>query len=62
LNYSTEFLSGEIASCLQDAETYYFLSFDAPPASRKDEYHALKITTNKTGLTVHTRSGYYNEP
>jgi hypothetical protein len=32
------------------------------PAKRADEYHSLKITVDKPGLTVYTRSGYYDQP
>jgi VWFA-related protein len=62
MNYSKAYLSGEIAECLADADTYYYLTFDTPAAPHMDEYHALKITVNKPGLTVMTRSGYYDEP
>jgi VWFA-related protein len=62
MTFSNEYLSGEIANCVAGAGTYYFLSFEALPAKRVDEYHSLKITVDKPGLTVHTRSGYYDQP
>jgi VWFA-related protein len=62
VTFSNDYLSGEIANCVAGAGTYYFLSFDALPASRMDEYHSLKITVDKPGLTVYTRSGYYDQP
>jgi len=55
-------LSGEIATCVTDADADYLVSFDAPPTTNKDEYHDLKITLDKPGLTARTRSGYYNQP
>jgi len=61
VGFSKEYLSGTIATVLKDADTYYHLSFNPPPASHEDEYHALKITVNKPGLTARTRSGYYNQ-
>ena len=62
VTYSNVYLSGEVANCVAGIGTYYFLSFDALPANRMDEYHSLKIKVDKPGLTVHTRSGYYDEP
>jgi VWFA-related protein len=62
VGFSKEYLSGTIATVLKDADTYYYFSFDPPPSSHEDEYHSLKITVSKPGLTAHTRSGYYNEP
>ena len=62
MNYSTQYLSGEIADCVREAASDYFLSYDAPHAGQEDEYHELKITVDKPGTTVRTRSGYYNEP
>jgi VWFA-related protein len=62
VGFGNDYLSGEIATAVADADNYYYLSFDAPRADREDEYHALKITLNQPGLTVRTRSGYYDQP
>ena len=62
LSYGHDFLAGEIAMMVNNADNYYYLSFDAPPATHADEYHSLKVTVDKPGLTVHTRFGYYNQP
>jgi hypothetical protein len=62
MTFSNEYLSGEIANCVAGAGTYYSLAFEALPAKRADEYHSLKITVDKPGLTVYTRSGYYDQP
>lgn len=62
MNYTNKDMWQEIASSIANADDPYFLAFNAPLAKRPDEYHALKITVDKPGLTVHTRSGYYNEP
>jgi VWFA-related protein len=56
MTFINEYLSGEVANCVAGAGTYYFLSFEALPAKRVDEYHSLKITVDKPGLTVHTCS------
>ncbi len=55
-------LSRQIESCIEDAGTYYTLSFDPPRADRPDEYHDLKIVVDKPGLTARTNTGYYNQP
>jgi len=62
VTFSNDYLSGKVANCVAGIGTYYFLSFNASPPKRMDEYHSLKIKVDKPGLTVHTRSGYYDEP
>jgi len=61
-NYSQQYLSGELASCMADAGAYYLVSFDAAPTEQTDEYHSLKITVDRPDLTVHTRASYYDHP
>ena len=56
------YLSQELAGCAAEADGDYFLTFDTVPADHLDEFHALKITANKPGLSVLTRNGYYNQP
>jgi VWFA-related protein len=55
-------LGDEIAKCIDDAESYYLLSFDSPPATRPGEFHSLQVNANKPGLTVRTNTGYYAQP
>jgi VWFA-related protein len=55
-------LGDEIARCIGDAESYYALSFDSPPATRPGEFHSLQVNVNKPGLTVRTNTGYYAQP
>jgi VWFA-related protein len=62
LTYSKDYLSGEISAALAGIDHYYYLIFDAPPAKQADEYHALKISVDKPGVEVRTRSGYYDQP
>ncbi|HEX4020190.1 MAG TPA: VWA domain-containing protein [Acidobacteriaceae bacterium] len=62
LNASND-VAGEIAACAQDADAYYTLSFDAPPADHVNEYHGLQVILNgKPGLKARTRTGYYAQP
>jgi VWFA-related protein len=55
-------LGDEIVKCIDDAESYYALSFDSPPATRPGEFHSLQVNVNKPGLTVRTNTGYYGQP
>ncbi|MGA2888516.1 MAG: VWA domain-containing protein [Terracidiphilus sp.] len=55
-------LSAQIDRCVQDASTYYTLSFDPPRADHANEYHELKVQIDKPGLTALTNTGYYNQP
>ena len=55
-------LAGQIDRCVGDANGFYRVSFNPPPAAHRDEYHELKIAVDKPGLTVRTTSAYYNQP
>jgi VWFA-related protein len=55
-------MAAQIARCVQDASTYYTISFDPPRADKANEYHDLKIEVDKPGLTARTNTGYYNQP
>lgn len=61
LNSSNDFQK-LVMSPLADAEAFYTMSFDAPPADHPDEYHALQVKLDKPGLTARTRTGYYARP
>lgn len=53
---------GALTAAMRDAGPYYQLTFDKPSAVQPNEYHALRVTTDKPGLTVRTDSGYYANP
>src|ERR1039458_9794067 len=55
-------LTTEIPKCAADADSFYVLSFNARPADRANEYHALSVTVDKPGITARTRTGYYAQP
>jgi VWFA-related protein len=55
-------MAAQINRCVQDAGTYYTLSFDPPPAAQANEYHDLKVTVGQPKLIVRTSTGYYNQP
>ena len=55
-------LTGQIDRCIADANVFYRISFNPPAAKHADEYHDLKLLTDKVGLTVRTNTGYYDQP
>jgi VWFA-related protein len=58
----TNDVSSALQDCLADSAPYYEITFDAPPATKPDEYHQLAIKLAKSGLTARTRHGYYAQP
>jgi VWFA-related protein len=61
LNFNND-VASLLQECLSDSVPYYEISFDPPPADRRDEYHHLEIQIAKPGLTARTRQGYYAQP
>jgi VWFA-related protein len=59
---STNDLASSIASCVADADSYYILTFDPPPATHPDEYHSLEVRVEGSHITARTRTGYYAQP
>lgn len=55
-------LTAQINACIAEANSFYSFSFDPPPAERANEYHDLRLTIDKPGLTARTFTGYYNQP
>ncbi len=55
-------VAGSLHRCLTDADAFYELTFDPPPAEQPNEYHHLDLLVAKPGLTARTREGYYLQP
>jgi VWFA-related protein len=55
-------LSSQIANFVEGGQISYSLTFDPTPAVEPDEYHRLKVDMHRPGFTVHTSTGYYNQP
>ena len=55
-------LVSKIDNCIQEASTFYTLSFDPSHADHPAEYHSLHLQVGLTGLTVRTNTGYYDQP
>lgn len=51
-----------IDQCIEDAKTFYVLTYDAPHAVHADEYHGIQVIVDKPGLKARTSTGYYAQP
>ena len=60
LNSSND-LTAAIATCAADAQSFYVLSFNAPPPDKPNQYHTIAVRVEKTGVTARTRNGYYDQ-
>jgi len=58
----TNDLAQSIDTVLQDAGTYYEITFEPPRPDGPNEFHELKLKVNQSGLTAHTTMGYYGQP
>jgi len=59
---SSNDVAGEIEHCIRDANTYYVVTYDPPPADGPDDYHAIEVKLDQPQLKAQTRSGYYAQP
>jgi VWFA-related protein len=55
-------VTSSVGTIMQDAGTYYSITFNPPPPDGPNEYHELKLKVNQPGLTAHTDAGYYGKP
>ena len=51
-----------ISRQVDQANSFYTLTFDPYRTDAVDEYHDLKIAVSKPGITASTNTGYYDEP
>jgi VWFA-related protein len=51
-----------IADAVSDAQSFYVLTFQPPPADHADQYHGISVTVDKPGLAARTRTGFYSQP
>ncbi len=61
LNSSND-VAGEIESCIRDANVYYVISYELPPADGPNEYHAIEVKMDQPQLKAQTLSGFYAQP
>jgi VWFA-related protein len=50
---------GELNTAMRDANACYQVTFETPPADRRNEYHELHLQVDKPGVQVRTTAGYY---
>jgi VWFA-related protein len=55
-------VAGMIQKCVADANSWYEISFDPPPADKPNEYHRIEVKLAQSGLIARTRNGYYSNP
>lgn len=56
-------VAADLRACIRDAEWYYSIAFNAPPAQNAPgEMHSLEIKVDRPGLQVRTMTSYYTEP
>src|ERR1035441_9297744 len=55
-------LVSEINRCVEEADAFYALSFNPAYTEATDEYRDLTLEVDKPGLTVRTKTGYYDQP
>lgn len=51
-----------IDHCIQEASSFYSLSFNPPNAAAPDEFHDVKVQISEPAVTARTNSGYYDQP
>jgi VWFA-related protein len=59
---NTSDIPAQISACVADADSYYVLTFDSPPAAQFGEYHPLEVKVLNPELTVRASTLYYTEP
>ena len=55
-------VAGQINQCVADADSFYQLTIAPAPTQHSDEYHSLKLSVVRPGMTVRTNTGYYDQP
>jgi VWFA-related protein len=55
-------LVSEIGNCVEEASSFYTLSFDPAHAHHPNDYHDLRVQVGPSGLTARSVTGYYDQP
>lgn len=55
-------LAALINKSVEDAGSFYTISFDPPRAAELDEHHELKLLPASTALVARANSGYFDQP
>lgn len=54
-------VAGQIEKCVRDANVYYVLSFEPPPADGPNDYNAVEVKIARPGVKAQTISGFYEQ-
>jgi VWFA-related protein len=55
-------LAGQIARCVDDANSYYTLRFTPSESGKPLTYHSIDVKVNRPGLVARAIAGYYEGP
>jgi VWFA-related protein len=55
-------VTGEIETCVRDANKYYILSFAPEPADGPYDYHTIQVKIDRPKVKAQTLAGYYAQP
>jgi VWFA-related protein len=55
-------VGGMMTQCVADADRYYRIVLNAPPAEKPNTYHQIQVKVAQGGLVARTRTGYYAQP
>lgn len=55
-------ISALISKRVEQAKRFYFLTFDPPRTEQVDEYHHIRVKTQRSGVDVFTWTGYFDQP
>lgn len=55
-------IASEIERCVRDANAYYVLTFDPPPADGPNFYNAIEVKLSRPQLKAQTLAGFYTQP
>jgi VWFA-related protein len=55
-------IPADLVKFLDDADWYYALSFNPPPAQNGVELRTIEVKVNRPGVIIHTITGYYLQP
>jgi VWFA-related protein len=55
-------ITAQVERCVMDADAFYTLTVETPPAEQPNEYHGIEVKVEPAGLTARTRWGYYGQP
>jgi VWFA-related protein len=62
VNAASTSIPEDLLKFLDDADWYYALSFNPPPAQNSVELRAIEVKVNRPGVVIRTATAYYLQP